>query len=262
MDRKNSPEPIIVDHLSVAVLGGTQPDKLDSLLVRSDDDGLLARFLVTFPNPAPLQRPSTVMDEATVQRAFEKLRTLEPAIDDEGNKRPFFLHFEGLAQDALQAFRQQCRTWEEEASGLMKGHIGKLPGLAVRVATVLALLDSVAEGGDVVASIGVTHINRARHYFGEHLRQHAFKAYGAASLPPELRAASRIAEIIKAEGLRQLSTREIQRRRLVGLQSAREVGPTFAALEAAGWVSQMEQPVGRGRPAKVYAVNPRLEDMT
>ena len=120
----------------------------------------------------------------------------------------------------------------------------------------------VAEGGDVVASIGVTHINRARHYFGEHLRQHAFKTSGEASLPPELRAASRIAEIIKAECVRQLSTREIQRRRLVGLQSAREVGPTFAALEAAGWVSQMEQPVGRGRPAKVYAVNPRLEDMT
>ncbi|WIY23634.1 DUF3987 domain-containing protein [Parasedimentitalea psychrophila] len=43
VDRKNSPDPIIIDHLSVAVLGGTQPDKLDTLLVRSGDDGLLVR---------------------------------------------------------------------------------------------------------------------------------------------------------------------------------------------------------------------------
>ncbi|WP_240778634.1 DUF3987 domain-containing protein, partial [Salipiger aestuarii] len=33
VDRKSSPEPIIVDHLTVAVLGGTQPDKLARLLV-------------------------------------------------------------------------------------------------------------------------------------------------------------------------------------------------------------------------------------
>ncbi len=33
VDRKNSPEPIMVDHLSIAILGGTQPDKLDSLLL-------------------------------------------------------------------------------------------------------------------------------------------------------------------------------------------------------------------------------------
>ena len=49
VDRKNSPEPIMVDHLSIAILGGTQPDKLDSLLLHSDDDGLLARFLTVFP---------------------------------------------------------------------------------------------------------------------------------------------------------------------------------------------------------------------
>lgn len=261
VDRKNAPEPIIVDHLSVAVLGGTQPDKLDSLLVRSDDDGLLARFLVTFPSPAPLMRPSSVLDDLKVQRAFEQLRALEPVIDDDGSKRPYFLRFQEPAQDALQEFREQCRAWEKDASGIMKSHVGKLPGLAVRVATVLALQDSVADAAQHVTTISAAHFGRGCHYVGEHLRQHAFKAYGAASLPPELRAASRVAEIIRTEGLRQISTREIQRRDIAGLQSAKEIGPAFAALENAAWISQMAQPSGPGRPAKVFAVNPKLEGM-
>lgn len=70
--------------------------------------------------------------------------------------------------------------------------------------------------------------------------------------------ASRIGEIIRAEGLRQISTREIQRRGLVGLQSAKEIGPAFAVLQDAGWISPIQQG-GPGRPAKIYAINPRLE---
>ena len=83
--------------------------------------------------------------------------------------------------------------------------------------------------------------------------------YGAASMPQEVRAASRIGEIIMAEGLRQISTREIQRRGLVGLQSAKEISPAFAVLQDAGWIVPIQQS-GPGRPAKNYAVNPHLED--
>ncbi len=259
VDRKNSPEPIIVDHLSVAILGGTQPDKLDSLLVHSDDDGLLARFMVVFPEPAPLQRPTMTLDETKVRDAMERLRALEPVTDEHGCKRPLFLHLQEPAKDALQEFRIQCMAWEAEASGLMKSHIGKMPGLSVRVATVLALLDCAAGQGDYVADISAGHMGRACHYVGEHLRQHAYRAYGAASQPPEIRAASRIAEIIQSEGLRQIGTREIQRRGLVGIQTAREIGPAFKVLEGAAWISPIQQAEGPGRPTKIYAVNPRLE---
>lgn len=260
IDRKNSPEPIIVDHLSIAVLGGTQPDKLESLLVKSDDDGLLARYLVTFPSPPPLRRPTAVLDDRFISDAFERLRELAPATDDEGRKRPFFVHLEEPAQEALHQFRKQCREWESDAVNLMKSHIGKLPGLAVRVATVLAHLDFAANGQDPVSSITAGHLGRACHYVGEHLRKHAFKAYGTAAMPNEIRAASRIAEIIKAEGLRQVSTREIQRRGLAGLQSAKEIGPAFSALQGADWIAPIQHS-GPGRPSKIFAVNPKVEDM-
>ena len=259
VDRKNSPEPIMVDHLSIAILGGTQPDKLDSLLLHSDDDGLLARFLTVFPAQVPLRRPTAVLDAERMQIALERLRALEPFTDEQGEQRPFMLHLNEPAQDALQDFRQQCREWEGDASGLMKSHIGKLPGMAVRVATVLALLDFAADGEEATA-INQGHLGRACHYVGEHMRKHAQRAYGVASMPPEVRAASRIGEIIKAEGLRQISTRNIQRRDLVGIQSAKEIGPAFAVLQDAGWLAPIQQS-GPGRPSKSYAVNPRLEGM-
>ncbi|MGQ5702175.1 DUF3987 domain-containing protein, partial [Sandaracinobacteroides sp. A072] len=46
-------EPLTIDRLSIGVLGGIQPDRLKSLLFKSDDDGLLARFLPIWPEPAP-----------------------------------------------------------------------------------------------------------------------------------------------------------------------------------------------------------------
>lgn len=258
VDRKNSPEPIIVGHLSIAILGGTQPDKLDSLLVRNDDDGLLARFLVVYPATPPLSRPTGTLDLLIMQTAMERLRGLEPIENDDGSLRPYFLQLDDAAQDALHEFRGQCREWESDVSGLMKSHIGKLSGLAVRVATNLALLDWAATGNGSVTHISASHIGRACHYVGEHLRGHAFRAYGAASLPPEVRAAGKIAAIIKAEGLRSVSTREIQRRCIAGLQSAKEIAPAFTVLENAGWITLLPHQ-WQGRPAKVYGVNPRLE---
>ena len=124
MDRKSSPEPIVVDHLSVAILGGTQPDKLARLLVKTDDDGLLARFLIVFPDAVPLSRPQRDIDNATLQAAFERLRGLPAAVDEAGSQRPFLVPFSDAAATALQAFREECRSWEVEAAGLFIGHIG------------------------------------------------------------------------------------------------------------------------------------------
>ena len=44
-------DPVYIDRLAVGVLGGIQPDRLRSLLIKSDDDGLLARFLPVWRTP-------------------------------------------------------------------------------------------------------------------------------------------------------------------------------------------------------------------
>ncbi|WP_223865908.1 YfjI family protein [Salipiger aestuarii] len=256
VDRKSSPEPIIVDHLSVAVLGGTQPDKLARLLVNTDDDGLLARFLTVFPEPVPLSRPRAQIDVGALRAALERLRSLGPWMED-GIKRPFVIAFTEPAADALQAFRGQCRAWETEAAGLFKGHIGKLPGLAVRVAGVLAHLDWAAmEGAPYPDKIDAGHIRRACLLVGEHLRLHAFRAYGAATPPEDIGNARRIADVIRREGWQSFTARDIQRRGLAGLQLAKPVGAALDVLEQADWLMRYREDTG-GKPKTTYAVNPK-----
>lgn len=258
IDRKNNPEPIVVDRLSIAVLGGTQPDKLASLLVKSDDDGLLARFLTVYPEPVPLTRPSVSVDTDRLKKAMELLRSISPVPDENGRPRPFYIPFSEDAANALQEFRKQCRAWESDASGIFKGHIGKLPGMAVRVACVLAHLDWAA--GAVAhnpTEITVSHVGRACHLVGEYLRGHAYRAYGASDVPVEIRNAKRIAEIILREKPFQITSREIQRRELSGLQSAKVIEAALSVLEEAEWVRRMTEET-KGRPRRFFAVNPRI----
>jgi uncharacterized protein DUF3987 len=258
VDRKSNPEPVMVDHLSVSVLGGTQPDKLDSLLVKTDDDGLLARFLTVYPAAVPLARPKARLDEARLVEGLKRLRSLQPARDEAGHQRPFFVHLTEAAGDALQEFRQQCRNWEAEAEGVFKGHIGKLPGLAVRVACVLAHLDYAASANAMMPTeIDSAHIGRACHLVGEHYRLHAFRAYGASKPTQEIEGARTIGCIIRTEGLIRFKVRDIQHRERAGLKTSRDVKTALKVLIEADWLREVRENSG-GRPSITYAVNPKL----
>ena len=258
VDRKSNPEPVIVDHLSVSVLGGTQPDKLETLLVKTDDDGLLARFLTVFPDPVPLSRPNGQIDHRRLEMALENLRDLSGLRDDNGNQRPVCIPFADAAADVLQEFRGQCREWGNEVSGLLGGHVGKMPGLAVRLSCVLAHLDWSHEvGAGYPDKIEVIHIGRACHLVGEHYRLHAYRAYGAASVPVEIRNARRIAAIILKGNHRRLKVRDIQRMDLSGLQSAKPIEAALTVLEQADFVRRDSEVTG-GRPSTFYMVNPKL----
>ncbi|MBO9432570.1 DUF3987 domain-containing protein [Ruegeria sp. R13_0] len=259
IDRKNSPEPIVVDHLSVAIVGGTQPDRLAELLVKADDDGLLARFMVVFPDPVPIARPSSALDEHRMTEAINRLRSLPHAIEEDGGKRPFFVHFSEAGADTLQGFREQCRGWEAGASGLFKSHIGKMPGLVVRVANVLAHLDwAASEGTQYPSEIDETHVGRACHFVGEYLRHHAYRAYGAAKVPAEVEGAQSIASVIRSEGLRVFKARDIYNRRRTGLTKSQQVKAAISVLIEADWLREVRAATG-GSPSVDYAVNPKLE---
>lgn len=258
VDRKSLAEPILVDRLSVAVLGGTQPDKLDSLLLKSDDDGLLSRFLTVFPDPVPLCRPTAQLDLERLTAGMERLRALSPATDDAGNPRPFFLNLTDHAAEGLQEFRQQCRDWEVDATGIYKSHIGKLPGLAIRVSCVLAHLDYAATAnGMIPTEIDSEHIGRACHLVGEHYRQHAFRAYGAGRPPAEIVGARVIADIIQTERVKRFKVRDIQHRERAGLRTAGDVKAALHVLKDADWIAEHREQNG-GRPSVTFSVNPRL----
>jgi hypothetical protein len=141
-------QPLTIPRLSVAVAGGIQPDRLKSLLLKADDDGLLARFLPLWPEPVSVKRPSAFGDDAFIESVLARLLTLDMVRDEDGELRPWFIFFDEPARDLMDDFRAEVRRWESAAEGLLLSFIGKLPGMAARLALVLAALDWAAEGGD------------------------------------------------------------------------------------------------------------------
>lgn len=257
-ERKKNPIPIMVDHLSVGVLGGIQPDRVSSLMLRGDDDGLLARFIVVWPEPAPLKRPSCRLDEITPAKAFSRLLKLEPSYNEFGEPRPYLVRFDEPACERLQALRAACREREGSTEAMMKSHIGKMPGLAVRLAVVLLYLDW-AIGNDSASPgvVGKAEMDRACRLIEDYLAPMAERTYGDAGAPSAERGARRIATIIREDGLAEIGSREIQRQRLAGLKEQKEIAAALALLIEAGWL-RIERAPTKGRTRTVYAVNPAV----
>ena len=81
IDRKKHPEPIRIPHLNVSIIGGIQPDRLASLLLSGDDDGLPARFLMVWPEPIPPKRPRGHVDDEPAYEALRRLHRLEMGME-------------------------------------------------------------------------------------------------------------------------------------------------------------------------------------
>lgn len=204
-------EPLTIDRLSIGVMGGIQPDRLKTLLFKADDDGLLARFLPIWPAPVPVRRPQVKADAEVIETVLARLLSLELVKDEAGGNRPWIVPFHEGAKGLLDAFRQQCREWEGDAEGLMLSFIGKLPGLAVRLALVLALLDWAAEGNDLPAAIMGNHVERAVQLLTSYCLPMARRAFADATIPKADRAARRLVQIIRAQGWWNFTSRDVLR---------------------------------------------------
>jgi hypothetical protein len=69
-------KPVHIPRLSIGVLGGIQPDRLRSLLLKADDDGLLARLWPIWPDPVPVKRPTAYADDALIETVLSRLLSL------------------------------------------------------------------------------------------------------------------------------------------------------------------------------------------
>ena len=140
-------EAVTIERLTIGMVGGIQPDRLGSLLMKArDDDGMLARFCPVFPQCAPIEIPVRTVDVAQVVAAFRRLHDLAMLTDAQGNLFPEYVRFDEPARNAMRDYRVWVRDMEGETQGLLKSFLGKTPGMLARVALVLGMLDW-AEGG-------------------------------------------------------------------------------------------------------------------
>ncbi len=252
--------PVQVDRLSIGVVGGIQPDRLRTLLFKSDDDGLLARFLPLWPDPAPIRRPEGLPDEDFIETALTRLHRLSMATNEKDELRPWIVPFSDAARDRLDTLRHTVRDWETGADGLLLSFIGKLPGLAVRLSLILTYLDWLNGRDMEPIEIDAGTFSRAALFIESYALPMARRSYADASLSKGERAARRLLTVIQEHGWERFSSREVLRLDRKGLTTATELTPALTVLAEADVIRAIEGEAGPrgGRPTKLFAVNPAV----
>ena len=253
-------EPVHVDRLAIGVTGAIQPDRLKSLLMKSDDDGLLARFMPIWPDQVPIRRPSAGSSEAKITDALKRLYSLRMVTDEFDETRPWVVPFTDTAKDALDQFRIEARNWEVQTDGLLLSFIGKLPGMAVRLSLILAFLDWAVGESDEPYEIQEDHFDRARRFVTNYVLPMARRAYAEASIPQLDRQARKLIDVIRQQDWSQFTSREVLRLNTSDMNRAADLNPILAALEEGDVIRAIEIPASSqgGRPTRVYRVNPAI----
>ena len=255
---KDGADEVAVPHLTWGIVGGIQPDRLNSLLFSGDDDGLAARFLFAWPASRRPTRPRDGLQLGGIRDILARLRAL-PWTPPE----PLPVPFSAEAVDILEEWRQSVFDMEADAAGLFLSWLGKLPGLAVRLALIFAHLDWAATGaGDSPAEIGRRDILRAVAFLADYAVPMARRCFGEAALPEAERDARRLLRWLKGRNPMPatLNARELRRMKDgPGLPNAERI--TTALRELAELCAVRPEPsreAGAGRMRADWAVNPRL----
>jgi Protein of unknown function (DUF3987) len=256
--RKNDGTPTRVPHLTINVLGGIQPDKLASSLLSGDDDGLASRFLCVWPEPVQLTRPKRTPDPQFAVSAFRRLRGLEMATTEHGTPTYIAVPFSEEAAALLDEWRGDHFKIVQGASGRFASHLGKQPGMLIRLALVLEFLWWSVGTDPEPRTIGKKAVTAAAGLIDGYFKPMAERAYGDAAVPEPERHAAAIAKWIMRERPVSVNPRELRHKK--GLPGLRETGQVKAALDVlidAGWLEGPAPGVGhRGR--NDYIVRPAV----
>lgn len=255
LDRADDSGELYVPHLLVNLLGAAQPDLFRQAAALAND-GLLARFIAVWPEAAPRTLPTDPVEMEKLTRIFWALYNLEWGKDG----APIVRH---LSNEAAQEF---FAWWLEQGGAthgdsLMDAHLGKMPGLVLRLALILEYVWwGVNDGAPEPTEVSHLAVLAALEVAESFLRPMAAKVYGEIGLSHEDARARTLAEWIERERPSEINLRDLRRRGgLPGLTSEAPVRAAVAELVELGWLIRKEKQNKQvGRPAETYLVNPRL----
>jgi Protein of unknown function (DUF3987) len=259
--------PVRIEHVSLAIIGGMVPDRLREALADADD-GLAARLIYVWPDPAPIARLADRGDADAGQGrqrliiSARRLRTLAMGTDDHGVPAPRALRLDPNARAMFDDVRHDAMTHARSAHGLAAGWAGKNPGRALRLALIYQLLAwAILDGAPEPACVSADAMARAGDYIDYAAAMHDRVTGGLAIGRAEADAAS-IARYIfarpPATRTAPLNERELyQTPRYTWARDADRRVAALHVLDHAGWIRRPTVP-GAGRPRGNWQVSPRL----
>lgn len=257
VDRVKRDEPLMIPALSISIIGGIQPDKMEKLLLHTDDDGLTARFIYAFPHPVALERPSTSLDKARLEKVFHKLHGLPFAEGNEAHVLPFSPHAAGR----LQEWRKSYPMQEKGACGPMLSLLGKMAGVIVRLSAVLTLLEwADGEKNNPPTRIKEEAVAKAVTLVDDYIIPMAQRTLGNTAKPQDFHDAFNVANWILHTNCSKFNAREIRRGKQSPLRDKYRLDKALELLIEFNWIVDIGQREGEtaGQKRRDYAVNPRV----
>jgi putative DNA primase/helicase len=255
INRMSYERPLEIPSASLSMIGGIQPEKLQEFLAKDPDDGLAARFLYAYPDPAPriplYQR--AVPDDSAMSTAMLRLwqiptlptLPLRLSID----LRDFDPHHERL--HALQAHQ----------SGYLAGFVGKGNGTIIRLAGILTLLEWATGPSEIPppSVVSKAALAGAAELWNDYLLPHARACLRPGQKPGSEQNLRRVLQYLRDHNITHIGRSDIREKVLGRTLPANEVTPILKELVRRGWLRQLPRPVnGPGRPSDSWEVNPKL----
>jgi len=258
-------EAIDIPFCAVSLLGALQPDRLNSMLLSGDDDGLAARLLYAWPDPTPPRKPEKGADGATVQAVLQRLWDLSFGKDGQGNPQPLTLLLHVDAANEFQSWWEH-KQWDAKlsAGGRLAGAIGKLDGVALRLALVLEFLQWAWSKSNAPEPAGISlgSVKNALRIIDDWVRPNLDRVFGEASLPKVYSDAAEVARwLLKTKPkAKVVNARDLRRQPgFRGPEDSKELDVALEFLVDARWLKPLTpDPATKahgGRPRKDYEVN-------
>ncbi len=281
---------VFVDTHCISIVGGIQPDKLESYLSKAmkgqGNDGLMQRLqLMVYPDPLPNSkerdlRPDKVSRDA-VYNLFETIDTMTvndfirygANPPDDHHKRPYY-RFTDEAYKVFMRWYDELKAKADEAEhGIIAEHLTKYAKTVPSLALVFHLVDCIEHG----ASLGAVSLNalNAALAWCEMLESHMIRVYSTVTDNAGIKAsylADKIIKMVNKGADKTDSTdwleygftaRQLMRKGWKGLTDADDVLNALEVLVEKGWIFCESVPsTGQGgRPTERYLINSRVAEL-
>lgn len=265
IDRKGAGgKPLRIPFNGVSVLGGIQPEKLNECLLSGSDDGLVARFLWSWPDPIPYNRPRQIADVGALERLYRRLNDLPHGYGLNGELNPITLSLSDPAADIFEAWMRDNSLGLADAASLYKSFCGKLRGMVLRLALVGELMKWAFDYEErEPAHVSPEALIAAIEFVESYAKPTALRVFGDAALPAVERNAAQLARYIMSNGLDQINAREVKREGgMPALKKDDALEAAISYLIDADWLRPSPKRDGgtAGRARKDYDVNPRIHE--
>jgi len=204
VDRKSS-GPLYVARAAVNIAGGIQPGTLRRALgLEHRENGLAARILLACPPRTPKRWTEADIDptaEAAVEAVFDRLYSLQPEIDANGDPCPAVVKLTPEGKRAWIEFYNAHAAEQAELTGDLAAAWSKLEGYAARLALVVHLTRWAAGDATLAKPEAVDEASIAVGVaLSGWFKNEARRIYGMLGESDEDRQRRRLVELIRRKG--------------------------------------------------------------